>query len=131
MRTRDIEDKHTTFFVKVGTNACVCVTVDPNEGPALAGSLSRVLCYLHKIKQRTGSGREKGKKPRILCLQASTDVSVQYISFMNAIFSAEVTSFQFCLNLIIPLYLALSPVSFKIRNEPRKKSFIIKREFII
>ena len=66
---------------------------DPSEGPALAGGLSRVLCYLHKIKLQADSIRDQHKKHRILCLQGTTDVSVQYISFMNAIFSAQVGTF--------------------------------------
>ena len=62
------------------------------EGPALAGALSRVLCYLQRIQAtRAGGAREGQRKARILVVQASPDVSAQYISFMNAIFSAQVT----------------------------------------
>jgi len=60
------------------------------EGPALAGALSRVLCYLQRIRSgQVGGSREGQRKARILAIQASPDVSAQYISFMNAIFSAQ------------------------------------------
>lgn len=60
-----------------------------DEGPALAGALSRVLCFLHGQQQGAAPGRDGHRKTRVLCLQASADISAQYIPFMNAVFSAQ------------------------------------------
>ena len=61
-----------------------------DDGPALAGALSRVLCLLHRIQLRQPPLREVQRKARVLCIQATPDISAQYIAFMNAIFSAQV-----------------------------------------
>lgn len=61
-----------------------------DEGPALSAALSRVLCFLQRVQGKLPLGREQHRKARILCIQSSPDISAQYISFMNAIFSAQV-----------------------------------------
>ena len=72
------------------------------EGPALAGAISRALCFLHRQQLgRSQAGGQQGlgsrvyqqqRKARILCLHASPDVPAQYIAMMNAVFSAQVMS---------------------------------------
>ncbi|CAL1410245.1 unnamed protein product [Linum trigynum] len=51
----------------------------------LSGSLSMALCYIQRVF-RSGPLHPQ---PRILCLQGSPDGSEQYVSIMNAIFSAQ------------------------------------------
>ncbi|CAN1134549.1 General transcription and DNA repair factor IIH subunit TFB4 [Linum perenne] len=51
----------------------------------LSGSLSMALCYIQRVF-RSGPLHPQ---PRILCLQGSPDGSEQYVSVMNAIFSAQ------------------------------------------
>lgn len=65
-------------------------------GGALAGALSRALCFIHKL-QRPGAAAaaapapaaaRQAPKPRVLVLGGCLDVTAQYIAVMNAIFSA-------------------------------------------
>ncbi|CAD7702912.1 unnamed protein product [Ostreobium quekettii] len=65
----------------------------PNRGkggeplaPALSGALSRALCFLHKASKTRLS---RNSRPRILCFMVSPDQPAEYVSVMNAIFSAQ------------------------------------------
>ncbi|GAA0153512.1 general transcription factor [Lithospermum erythrorhizon] len=63
-------------------------TEDSADGVApslLSGSLSMALCYIQRVF-RSGSLHPQ---PRILCLHGSPDGPGQYVSVMNAIFSAQ------------------------------------------
>jgi hypothetical protein len=69
------------------------------RGPgALAGALSRALCFIHKVQRPPpGAGAGAGAaalrqapKPRVLVLAGCPDATSQYIAVMNAIFSALV-----------------------------------------
>lgn len=69
------------------------------RGPgALAGALSRALCFIHKVQRpppgaAAGAGAaalRQAPKPRVLVLAGCPDVTSQYIAVMNAIFSALV-----------------------------------------
>lgn len=56
----------------------------------LAAALSRALCYLRQHAP-TAAARAQGRaQPRLLCLAASSDTTLQYIPTMNAIFAAQV-----------------------------------------
>lgn len=58
-------------------------------GPMLAAALSRALCYLRQHAP-TAAARAQGRaQPRLLCLAASSDTTLQYIPTMNAIFAAQ------------------------------------------
>ncbi|KAL9234673.1 hypothetical protein vseg_009517 [Gypsophila vaccaria] len=63
-------------------------TVDANYGAGsslLSGSLSMAMCYIQRVF-RSGPLHPQ---PRILCLHGSPDGPEQYVSVMNAIFSAQ------------------------------------------
>jgi hypothetical protein len=73
----------------------------------LSGGLSRTLCYINSQQRRaaaaaaglggdaaldlpgSGAGQRRRLQARLLCLVAAPDVPSQYISVMNAIFSAQ------------------------------------------
>ena len=67
-------------------------TATPSSRAAMsspfAGALSLALCYCNRAQTlETAAGLRV--RPRILCLQASQDNPTDYISMMNAIFSAQ------------------------------------------
>lgn len=53
-----------------------------------AGALSLALCYSNRVQSLEATSGLR-VKPRILCLQGSQDRPTDYISMMNAIFSAQ------------------------------------------
>ncbi|XP_051750875.1 general transcription factor IIH subunit 3 isoform X2 [Ctenopharyngodon idella] len=53
----------------------------------LAVSLSRALCYIHRVSKDVQAGQEV--KSRILVIKASEDSTLQYMNFMNVIFAAQ------------------------------------------
>lgn len=57
------------------------------RGSSIAGALSLALCYVNRMEKDKPLGTKL--EPRLLVFQVSTDVSAQYISVMNAIFSAQ------------------------------------------
>lgn len=72
-----------------------CSCAASRQEPALAGSLSRALCFIQAHWGGSSASREaaaaQGRPcPRLLCLSASADAAAQYISVMNAIFAAQV-----------------------------------------
>ena len=70
------------------------VTDDGDGGDAqshaspIAGALSLALCYCNRAQSLEQSAGLR-VKPRILCMQGSQDNPTDYISMMNAIFSAQ------------------------------------------
>ncbi|KAK9841870.1 hypothetical protein WJX81_008450 [Elliptochloris bilobata] len=67
------------------------------DSGALAGALSRALCFIHKLQRPGAAAAASGAapvaarqtpKPRVLVLAGCPDVTAQYIAVMNAIFSA-------------------------------------------
>jgi transcription initiation factor TFIIH subunit 3 len=56
---------------------------------ALAGALSRALCWVAGRGNKHAGPRPGSSKPLILCLVASDDVPRQYVPIMNAIFAAQ------------------------------------------
>ncbi|KAG2181876.1 hypothetical protein INT44_008692 [Umbelopsis vinacea] len=58
-----------------------------NDGTSMiSGALSMALCYINRITNQDDLGRIK---PRILVISVSPDSPYQYISIMNAVFSAQ------------------------------------------
>jgi len=58
-----------------------------NDGTSMiSGALSMALCYINRIIKQDDLGRIK---PRVLVLSVSPDSPYQYISIMNAVFSAQ------------------------------------------
>ncbi|KAH3765069.1 general transcription factor IIH [Pelomyxa schiedti] len=55
-----------------------------SESSVLSSALSLALCYINRITRVSPT-----LKPRILCLNASPDISAQYIPVMNCIFAAQ------------------------------------------
>ncbi|KAM6954320.1 general transcription factor IIH subunit 3 [Aplochiton taeniatus] len=53
----------------------------------LAGSLSKALCYIHRVTKELEAGQEI--KSRILVIKAAEDCALQYMNFMNVIFAAQ------------------------------------------
>ncbi|XP_051545937.1 general transcription factor IIH subunit 3 isoform X1 [Myxocyprinus asiaticus] len=53
----------------------------------LAGSLSRALCYIHRVSKEVEAGQDV--KSRILVIKAAEDCTLQYMNFMNVIFAAQ------------------------------------------
>lgn len=56
---------------------------------ALSAGLSRALCYINRHSARYGANARHKAKPRLLALMSSTDMPLQYIPTMNAIFAAQ------------------------------------------
>merc|ERR1719343_687682 len=54
-------------------------------GSLLAGALSHALCILNRVLIKDLPHIQ----PRVLCINASEDISSQYIPIMNCIFSAQ------------------------------------------
>lgn len=57
------------------------------KGSSLAGALSRALCFINRLEREKPIGTTLNS--RILTFQVSPDIPTQYISIMNAIFSAQ------------------------------------------
>ncbi|CAI9767337.1 unnamed protein product [Fraxinus pennsylvanica] len=72
-------------FVDKDESLCRDDSVDGPGFSLLSGSLSMALCYIQKVF-RSGPLHPR---PRILCLHGSPDGPGQYVSIMNAIFSAQ------------------------------------------
>ncbi|XP_007526202.1 general transcription factor IIH subunit 3-like [Erinaceus europaeus] len=53
----------------------------------LAGSLAKVLCYIHRMNKEVKDNQEM--KSRILVIKAAEDSALQYMNFMNVIFAAQ------------------------------------------
>ncbi|XP_038619786.1 general transcription factor IIH subunit 3 isoform X3 [Tachyglossus aculeatus] len=53
----------------------------------LAGSLSKALCYIHRMNKEVKDSQEM--RSRILVIKASEDSALQYMNFMNVIFAAQ------------------------------------------
>ena len=63
----------------------------PAEQPevALSAGLSRALCYINRHMARYGTSARHKAKPRLLAIISSSDMPLQYIPTMNAIFAAQ------------------------------------------
>jgi transcription initiation factor TFIIH subunit 3 len=57
------------------------------KGSAMSGAISRALCFINRLEREKPIGTTLTS--RILTFQVSPDISTQYISIMNAIFSAQ------------------------------------------
>ncbi len=57
------------------------------KGSAISGAISRALCFINRLEREKPIGTTLNS--RILTFQVSPDISTQYISIMNAIFSAQ------------------------------------------
>ncbi|KAL0491622.1 transcription initiation factor TFIIH subunit 3, partial [Acrasis kona] len=57
------------------------------KGSSLAGAFSRALCFINRLEREKPIGTTLNS--RVLAFQVSPDISMQYISIMNAIFSAQ------------------------------------------
>ncbi|EFC43470.1 predicted protein [Naegleria gruberi] len=62
-------------------------TTSTAQGFSLSGALSMALCFINRLEKEKPLGMSLNS--RILTFQVSPDISSQYISVMNAIFSAE------------------------------------------
>jgi transcription initiation factor TFIIH subunit 3 len=62
----------------------------PNQQEvSLSAGLSRALCYVNRHAVRYGASARHKAKPRLLALMSSSDLPLQYIPTMNAIFAAQ------------------------------------------
>ncbi|PRP82874.1 hypothetical protein PROFUN_04737 [Planoprotostelium fungivorum] len=82
----DMEDIKNEIVTQLNAHTRNEELLKSNSGwsPMLSGALSLALCYINRIQRE-----EPLIRPRILVLHASPDVSNQYISIMNCIFSAQ------------------------------------------
>ncbi|KAF0978827.1 hypothetical protein FDP41_001897 [Naegleria fowleri] len=62
-------------------------TVSRTHGFSLCGALTMALCFINRLEKEKPDGTTLNS--RILTFQVSPDISSQYISVMNSIFSAE------------------------------------------
>lgn len=79
----------------------VLCTVDPasqqqqpmeQQEVALSAGLSRALCYVNRHASRYGVSARHKAKPRLLAVMSSSDLPMQYIPTMNAIFAAQASN---------------------------------------
>ena len=68
-------------------NETVNHAISNAQGFSLCGALSMALCFINRLEKEKPVGMTLNS--RILTFQVSPDISSQYISVMNAIFSAE------------------------------------------
>jgi transcription initiation factor TFIIH subunit 3 len=60
---------------------------EKQKGTSMSKALSFALCFINRLEAEKPVGTTL--YPRILVIQASPDISAQYISVMNSIFSAQ------------------------------------------